>query len=729
MIRQAPLKLTVLLVAALCSAGASAGLGPISVRSNLGETFRADIPLSGVAAAEFDSVRVGLAGNETFRDLGVDYPATLSSLRFSLVRGASGAVVRVTSVKPVRDPFLRFVVEARGGTTRSVREYTVLLDPPEYRVRGGQDLALDDELPARPRAAPAERAVATATPAGLLVTPGSTLYSLAARVQPPGASLDQTRAALLKLNPDAFIGGDPDRLRAGARLKVPSAARIRALSAAETRRLLAGGEPAPVPASPGGASFVPAAQGVSPPPAAAPVPATPALVAPVAAASAGAAQAQPVLADEALGQLEAQVAERDKSLKAAEARIAALEAKLRTLQQDAPPPAPAAAEGGGWLDAIVARLPLIGGVAAGALLLALAGLGLARRRRARQVADAGLVSPGLAGGASTVTSPVLRGATTAGAPSFMSDFTRSFGEIDAGEVDPVAEAEVYIAYGRDQQAEEILKDALARDPARHEVRLKLLEIYAAREDRESFEPVARELHLAFDGRGQQWAKAAAMGQLLDPENPLYHSGEVLATQPPDAAESFGPIDLDQELMAVAQAAPPPPSVPAATEAAPTAAEEVADPLRAALFGEDDVQPGAASSGPAPDALLDFDLDALVAAPAAETAPPAAEGKVDDKLLDFDFQLDDAPPAKAPDAAPQQDDALGDFAALFQDDAPTSMSGVSAGDDPLSTKLDLARVYLDMGDSEGAREVLTELAGEASGPLKDEAESLLAKITP
>lgn len=53
--------------------------------------------------------------------------------------------------------------------------------------------------------------------------------------------------------------------------------------------------------------------------------------------------------------------------------------------------------------------------------------------------------------------------------------------------------------------------------------------------------------------------------------------------------------------------------------------------------------------------------------------------------------------------------------------------MSLSDDPLSTKLDLARVYLDMGDKEGAREVLEELLTEAQGALKSEAESLLASL--
>ncbi|AXK39850.1 hypothetical protein DWG20_10580 [Crenobacter cavernae] len=742
MTRQAPLKLSVLLVAALFSASAWAGLGKINVRSNLGETLRADIPVTGLSAAELEALRVGLAGNDTFRDLKVDYPSALSSLRFSLVKNGANGVVRVTSTKPINEPFLRFVVEARGAAARSVREYTVLLDPPEFKGRNGQDLVPAETGVAAPRGRVKNDAAPSAARAGVLrVEPGSSLNSLAAGVQPPGASLAQTMAALVQQNPRAFIAGDPDRLRAGAQLKVPSAASIKAVSVADARRTLSG---VPEPAAAASAQSAPAQAVAALPvvPAPAPAQAAPAPVASIQATAPVAAPAAPQAAasapsSETLTTLEGQVAERDKSLKDAETRIAALEAKLQSLQQGAAKPAPAeSAEGSGFLAGLLDNLPLVGGVAGGGLLLALLGVLAARRKKAPASANLGLAPNTLIAGRSSAASPLVPGAAAAeGGQSFMSDFTRSFGEIDAGEVDPVAEAEVYIAYGRDQQAEEILKDALNRDPARHEVRLKLLEIYAARQDKDSFERVARELHAAFDGKGQQWAKAAAMGLLLDADNPLYQSGEAMAGTPAAAgAPLTEAIDLDQELMAVAQA-PAPFNMPLAEgavppEAAATPADDgFDDPLRAALFGEADAIE-AAPAPQEPDAkLLDFDLDSLDSGVAkVEKAPAEAPVKADASLLDFDFQLDDPTLANATSVAPPEEDDLGDFAALFQNNEPaTLMSGVSVSDDPLSTKLDLAKVYLDMGDSEGAREVLKELTGEAKGSLKDEAELLLAKI--
>lgn len=105
---------------------------------------------------------------------------------------------------------------------------------------------------------------------------------------------------------------------------------------------------------------------------------------------------------------------------------------------------------------------------------------------------------------------------------FHSNFVPVAGNLpEQNEVDPVAEADVYIAYGRDAQAEEILKEALRADGSRQAVRLKLLEIYAKRGDAKTFETMASELYATAGGQGEDWKQAAALGQTIDPHNPLY----------------------------------------------------------------------------------------------------------------------------------------------------------------------------------------------------------------
>src|SRR6185437_5940821 len=96
--------------------------------------------------------------------------------------------------------------------------------------------------------------------------------------------------------------------------------------------------------------------------------------------------------------------------------------------------------------------------------------------------------------------------------------------MEAEEVDPIAEADVYMAYGRDAQAEEILKEALQKDSSRIPVHAKLLEIYAKRNDTRAFEQSALKLKTLTNGSGADWDKAAALGRSIEPGNGLYGGG-------------------------------------------------------------------------------------------------------------------------------------------------------------------------------------------------------------
>ena len=193
------------------------------------------------------------------------------------------------------------------------------------------------------------------------------------------------------------------------------------------------------------------------------------------------------------------------------------------------------------------------------------------------------------------------------------------GTIDTDEVDPVAEADVYMAYGRDAQAEEILLEAMQKDPKRFAIHLKLLEIYANRKAVKQFETLASELYAQSGGAGAEWEKAAAMGLKLDPSNPLY-GGKA----PETPALAVAPVADDFQALA--------PEVPATPEA------DLADTA---------IRPADAGT-PAPAAdeapgSLDFDLglDSLnEPAPAeAKAASPAAAGPVTQAPVDLDNGLD------------------------------------------------------------------------------------------
>ncbi|HVL43513.1 MAG TPA: hypothetical protein VM407_01675, partial [Acidovorax sp.] len=133
-------KFSVLAAAAVACAGlhtsdASAlALGRITVQSALGEPLRAEIDLPQITPAEADSLRATTATPEVFRAQGMEYTQTMNNLQIQLQRRADGtAVLRLSSDRPVNEPFLDLVLDANWGSGRIVRSYTMLFDPPSMR--------------------------------------------------------------------------------------------------------------------------------------------------------------------------------------------------------------------------------------------------------------------------------------------------------------------------------------------------------------------------------------------------------------------------------------------------------------------------------------------------------------------------------------------------------------------------------------------------------------------
>lgn len=216
---------------------------------------------------------------------------------------------------------------------------------------------------------------------------------------------------------------------------------------------------------------------------------------------------------------------------------------------------------------------------------------------------------------------------------FNSNFAPSASQLDTNEVDPVAEADVYIAYGRDVQAEEILKEALRTQPERNAVRLKLLEIYASRKDTRSFEVQAGELYGLTHGDGEDWAQAASLGMSIDPNNPLYAGGDMIgdsAKPAPILHAATEPLDeLDPEALMTNSQQPVDPfdfdATPAST-AGKLNANQLTD------LDLDLSQPQAAMT----DDDFDFGLGKIEAAPVVEELRAAAVPEEDDHVLDFDL---------------------------------------------------------------------------------------------
>lgn len=261
--------------------------------------------------------------------------------------------------------------------------------------------------------------------------------------------------------------------------------------------------------------------------------------------------------------------------------------------QSAPAPEPAIVEKTAPPPAAPAPVEEEGGVlsnplALGGLLLAALGAGYVfMRNRKRNPKNTGLTMSSLSE-ASTSPNSVFGNAggqtVDTGTSVLHTDFSQSgLSAIDTDEgVDPVAEADVYMAYGRDAQAEEILLDALKNDPSRSAIYVKLLEIYAQRRSVKQFENIATDLYTQTGGAGDDWAKAAALGARLDPTNPLYRTGAGTDSAPaPVEAVSAVPV-IEAAISAAAVAA----AVPQHIEPEPVPEEPA--PAPAVTFGTNNV---------------------------------------------------------------------------------------------------------------------------------------------
>jgi pilus assembly protein FimV len=149
--------------------------------------------------------------------------------------------------------------------------------------------------------------------------------------------------------------------------------------------------------------------------------------------------------------------------------------------------------------------------------------------------------------ANTVFGNTAGGTVDTGDTSFLTDFSQSTnsGMIDAHDVDPIAEAEVYMAYGRDAQAEEILKDAIVKEPKRYELHLKLLEIYQSNGNNSAFEAISGELYTTLGAADPVWSKVAQLGVKLDPSNPLYAQAANTVSETVTEAPKLSAADKDE----------------------------------------------------------------------------------------------------------------------------------------------------------------------------------------
>lgn len=774
-------EVTAVALAALLALGGSnalaLSLGRITVQSALGEPLSAEIDISDINADEAASLKVQIASPANFKSAGLDYSPVLTGLRMVLQKRPDGrSYLRLSSDRLVQEPFVDLILDVGWQSGRVVRNYTMLFDPRDMRpapatrpltvplsaplsaplpvtapraVQTPRPVAPASPPVARPPAVNAE--VRTAPPAAndaqrtVTVRPGDSASRIAMTHRLSNVSLDQMLVALQRGNPNAFIAGNINRIKAGAIVALPTEKQATAVAPAQASQIITAQSQdfnryrQALASSAGVTQLAPAERTASGTIQATVDDKKPAAQTPdKLTLSKGSVQSAADLEQMALARNAEDSAKRaaqisqntnelnqlaqtaasmaaataasgtaDGSAATATAVPASAPGVQKPVSPALPASAPVTAPTSGFLDELVEN-PLLP-ASASALVLLLAGLAFykVRQRQKKAAADSSFMESGFHTESFFGTSGGQKVDTqeTAGTSSAM---MYSGSQLDPVEdADPLAEADVYMAYGRDLQAEEVLREALLKQPERVAIHQKLLTIYAKRQDAKAYAAMATLAYPLLENNESQWAQICASGLALEPGNAMYLAGEQsVAAVPASPLPAFPSLPVMPQETPAAEIAPVVPAQPAG------APDESALDLDFDLdFSLDSLEPAKGFETVDP-ALPVLDAAApstaptpVAAAPAAPATPTAASAPLD--MLEFDFdslslELDDS------------------------DVVPTKQPPLM-NTDALEAKLALADEFRANGDDEGARELIQQVIDATDGPLQARAQQALSQL--
>ncbi len=818
------------------------GLGEIEAKSALNQQFKATIELFDASGLEPSEIIVSLGSAEDFERVGVERFFFLTSLSFQVAYAPNGdPQIVVTSSRPITEPYLNFLVEVLWPNGRLLKEYTVLLDPPTFseaaapavsapsqnrtagntgRVQRVEPATSGTRVQMDPKTAPAA-GEPSPLDRGLqgdeygMTDRDDTLWSIASRARPgSGVSVHQTMLAIVRLNPDAFINGNVNLLKAGYVLRLPDEAQAKALSTEDALLEVARQdeewraynrgeaiadrsskrEPAATDQTSTLRSTVDASASTAPATAAKATEGELRIVAEdgdsttgVGGQSAAALQSAMEETDRLGREVEQltyqldrekelasnEIAVKERQIEVKDQQIAELQAQLaaaRDALQNQPASEPqtqsqnqsarAETTTPWWQSPVV----MYGG--AGVLVLLLVGGMFAQRRRRAAEAENDYFDAEEAFAEEERVAPSLTDLEDEDEDEDLVAQAEDDGaeeEITGSQTsDVIGEADIYIAYGRYPQAIGLLLGVLEDEPQRNDVRLKLLEVYA-----ESGERAAFDEHMA------------TLIEYCDDEDALLTAKEL--------ENKFGEetITLDDMMAAEERAA-------AATESAD---RDDGDAEADIDFRSDkSVDIPAKTAAAAEDTSLDFELelDELESASAAEEPVEDTEGAGDqlggDLGIDFNPRETEAPESEsrsidfesakdeislddvnmeegdeltvdadleqaaasirsetvkfstaADDTSEESEDELA-LATLTDDESDPldelEFESVSRTEDDFefedegdsaNTKLDLARAYIDMGDADGARDILKEVLDEGNSDQQQKAKAMLESL--
>lgn len=749
-INKIPLTLAALSV--FVSAHANAlGLGDITLHSGLNQPLDAEIALLETGDMTSDELIAKLASPTDYENAGVDRFVFLQNLRFTPVIRNGRGYIKVVSTQPVHEPYLNFLIAVERPNGRMLREYTLLIDPPEYNSANrsvAANVGASDRAPARSsgyqpdsyRSEPVRRAPAQPPlPAGdgrYTTVRNDTLWKITSHLSGAGASRAQLMDSIVALNPQAFVNGDPHRLKVGQTLTLPQGQQYVGAGNVASVAQPAATAPASVAEQPTGAPQAPvsAAAGAQPQgnAAAAVAPAGDTNIAKVE-ADLLVANAQRDQMNQRMDDLQKQLQTLQQALQSRDQQVQSLQAELDRrqgaeasgnaaaasapaadaatantasnavpaapavpAQQDTPAPRVAQpatpaqdAQGSGFN-----YWPWLGAGALGALLV---GLLFARRKREEKPVE----MPPLRAAAPEPVKPLpavkpLAAAVVAPVPVphpvVVATPEPGVARLPAASSDSLEGADIYIAYGRFTQARDMLRKAVNAEPNRRELRMKLLLVLAELGDVAGFHDEEHAL-VAVGGDQKQidQLKSRYPAMLIRPEDSL---------QPP-TGETLTDWD-DLEL-----------------------GEPVASPLEQPRAAQD--QPDFAMN--LSDLSLDLDWDKLDnpfdSPKQGKPAPKAAQ----EVPSDFRSNLHELPEITELD--------LGEHGEMFGHGSKVQGADedlifdlpddVGHEHDELLASLDRARRCIDQGNLEEAYGILKQVIASGDSKAKAEARELLALI--
>lgn len=809
------------------------GLGNLTLNSYLGQPFKAEIDIVSVDKEDIPSLSAKLASRETFQQSNVDYAPFLFTFNVSIENRENGQpYVKITSPQRVVEPFLSMLIELSWSSGRLIREYTVLLDPPEDAFEPASPaMEVEPVVPSSVKPEPAtaeqpdsiivENVVSDKEPATIEeaeikkvpeqtpepvqkivsskesvstygpVKSGDTLAKIAQKVAPPRVQLNQMLIALHRANRKAFADNNINRLKTGPILRIPDASEIASISpdvadkevkmqtadwesyrqklAAEVDSAIAANEESEQtvtgrittvidnlaeaaktqPKEKLSISKGEAIEGKSG------GKTTGSVQDKIRALEESAIAKEKELneANERVALLEKNIEELRKLLELKNTDMAELQNQAKTIipeatketeltpeteeelpvdneapvsvQEDesdatesadepqavvteskptplpikkvAPPVVvedpPMMDSIGPVIDSLMENIEYVGA----ALILLLMGIFAINRKKKAAINEIDL-------------DEVEDGITPSETPEETAETDRSAAKNKKqDDYDPVVEAGQYLEHGRDIQAEKILKDALSKDKNNPEILAKLLEVHTKRKDKSAFETTARKLW-AVSPAGPLWDKAAKLGLSIDPENPFYGGAAVSKNAEKEKNIVSDDIEVSNEVSTDKHSD--------STEI-PVSDQEISEPVN------DEPEHGiefSTAEESENDSKINVNVDSLASEEIKD---------IDDTSIDFNgaSETEKEGTSSAP-VLPESD--LADINLNIDESASTESNDTksvekSAQWHEIATKIDLARAYQEMGDSEGAKEILQEVLKDGDTEQQASAKAILESL--